>query len=126
MADLTYNRLQRAVTELARDVTRASDAIRSRAHLMAEEARDTSNVAEMIGGMRVDADTIGETRELSKITTGLSEASMTYASAANTTAKAANNASAQARTTHSGIKEAVSRSPVAGIYDVNSQWFDQE
>jgi hypothetical protein len=126
MADLTYKELQKAVTDLKRDVTRASEAIRTKAKKIEEEAQDTSRVAEMIGGMGVDSSTTSETRDLSRIMKGVSEAAIAYASCGDTTARAASAAYDQAHTTHGGIQEAVSRAPVDRIHDVNREWLRQE
>lgn len=126
MTDLTYKQLQQAVTGLTTEVTRAAEAIRIRAQQIDDHAQDTARVAEMIGAMRVDASTVAETRDLSKIMRGLSEAAIAYASAGDTTAKAATAAHDQAHTTHNGINEAYSRAPVDNIHDVDREWFRQE
>lgn len=127
MPDLTYKQLQAAVTALAKDVTRASEAIKAEARHMDEEAQDTARLADSIGAMRVDKATVGETKELSKIMAGLSEAVLAYASAGDNTAKAAQAAHAQNHASHDRIHEAASRSPVGReIYDVNREWFRQE
>lgn len=125
MADLTYKQLKQATAGLGKDVTRAAEAIRARAQWIDEEAQDTSRTAEMIGGMGVDPSTTSETREISKIMRGVSEAAIAYASASDTTAKAASAASTQAHTTHSGIQEAVSRSSV-DVRGLNREWLRQE
>ncbi|MEU2873017.1 hypothetical protein ABZ769_28100 [Streptomyces olivoreticuli] len=126
MADLTYKQLQKAVTDLRKDVTRASEAIRERSRKIDEEAQDTARVAEMIGGMGVDNATTSETRDLARIMKGVSEAAIAYAAAGDTTARAAGAAYDQAHTTHGGIQEAVSRAPVDRVHDVNREWFRQE
>lgn len=126
MPDLTYKQLQQAVTDLGKDVIRACDAIRTRANLIDEEARDTSHVAEMIAGMKVDASTVAETRELAKIMLGVSDAAIAYAYAGDTTAKAAKATHDQTRTAHGGISEAVSRSRVDGIHNVSPEWFRKD
>lgn len=126
MADLTYKQLQKAVSTVRSDVAKAADAIRSRAQKIDEEAQDTARVAEMIGGLKVDNGTVSETHEVARIMRGLSEAAIAYASAADTTAKTATAAHEQARTTHSGIQEAVSRSNVTGIHNVNREWLRQD
>lgn len=126
MTDLTYKQLQKAVTDLRNNVTRASEAIRGRAKELDEEAQDTARVADLIGRLRVDNATVGETNELSRIMRGVSEAAIAYASAGDTTAKTAEAAHQQAHTTHNGIQEAVSRSNVTGIHDIDREWFRQE
>lgn len=126
MADMTYQQLQKAVTELRNNVTRAAEAIRLRAKELDDEAQDTARIADLIGRLRVDNATVGETNELSRIMRGVSEAAIAYASAGDTTAKTAEAAHQQAHTTHDGIQEAVSRSNVTGIHDVDREWFRQE
>lgn len=125
MAELTYKQLQRIVTDLAKEVTKGSDAIRSAAQRIDDEAQDTARVAEMIGSMGVDTETIAETHELSKIMRGVSEAAIAYASAGDTTAKAAQAAHDQARASHGGIQEAYSRAPV-DISGMKRDWLRQE
>jgi hypothetical protein len=125
MADLTYKQLQTAVTNLSKDVTRATDAIRAKAQKIEEEAKDTSHVAEVIGGMGVDPYTTSETRDLSRLMNGVSEAAIEYASAGDTTAKYATAAYDQAHTTHGGIQEAFTRAPV-DMTNLNREWLRQE
>jgi uncharacterized protein YoaH (UPF0181 family) len=125
MADLTYKQLQKAVTDLAKDVAKGADAIRTVAQQIDEEAQDTARVAEAIGGMGVDRDTVAETSELSKIMRGVSEAALAYASAGDNTTKAAKAAYDQAHATHNGIQEAYSRSTV-NISNLNREWLRQE
>ncbi|MFB7359594.1 hypothetical protein [Streptomyces gardneri] len=125
MADLTYTQLIRAIGGLERNIARDADEIQVRAQFIDTIAQDTARVAEMIGGMKVDSATVSETRELSKILRGVSKATLQYASAADTTAKSARAAGEQARTTHAGIDEAVSRAPV-DVSDVHREWFQQE
>lgn len=125
MSDLTFNQLKKATTSLAKDVTKAADAIRSHAQLIDEHARDTASVAEMIAAVKVDTATIGETRELAKILAGVSEASIAYASASDNTAKAAKAAHDQTNTTHGGIQEAFNRSPVDAS-ETSPEWFRQD
>jgi uncharacterized phage infection (PIP) family protein YhgE len=125
MADLTYKRLQKAVTDLAKDVAKGSEAIRSAAQWIDEEAQDTSRVAEAIGGMGVDRETVSETHELSKAMRGVSEGAIDYASSGDTTTKAAKAAYDQAHTTHNGIQEAYSRSS-ADVSNLNREWLRQE
>lgn len=125
MADLTYKQLQKTVTDLAKDVTRGSEAIHAAAQRIDGEAQDTARVAEMIGGMGVDTATVAETRELSKITQGVSEAAIAYASAGDNTAKAAQAAHDQARASHGGIQEAYSRATV-DISNLKREWLQQE
>lgn len=125
MGDLTYKKLQKAVTDLAKDVAKGSEAIRSAAQWIDEEAQDTSRVAEAIGGMGVDRETVSETHELSKAMRGVSEGAIDYASSGDNTTKAAKAAYEQAHTTHNGIQEAYSRSTV-NISNLNREWLRQE
>jgi hypothetical protein len=127
MPELTYKQLQKAVTDLGKSIARGAEAIQGHAKAISDEAIDTARVAEMIGSMRVDNATVGETRELSKIMEGVSEAAIAYASASDTTAKAAQAVHDQNRTSHDGINEAANRSPVGrAIFDVNHAWFAQQ
>ncbi|MFE4915821.1 hypothetical protein ACFRCX_30415 [Streptomyces sp. NPDC056652] len=125
MAELTYKQLLKAVTDLQKDVTRSSEAIRVKAQQMDEEARDTARIAEMIGGMGVDSDTISETRDLSRLMNGVSEAAIAYASAGDNTAKAAKAAYDQAHATHGGIQEAFARAAV-DMTSLDRDWLRQD
>lgn len=125
MADLTYKQLQKAVTDLGKEVTKASEAIHIRARQIDDQARDTARVAELIGAMGVDTATVSETHHLSRIMLGVSEAAIAYASASDNTAKAAAAAHEQARTTHDGINEAVGRAPV-DVSDLDREWLRQD
>lgn len=125
MADLTYKQLQKQVTALQRRVARAAEAIRVEAKAIEKEATDTARIAECIATMRVDSTTVSETRELSKIMTGLSEAAISYASAADTTARAAQHTHDTNHASHDGINEAVNRAPVQNVHDVHREWFTQ-
>ncbi|MEU9998117.1 hypothetical protein [Streptomyces sp. NPDC050848] len=126
MAELTYRQLCTAVAELEKSIVSSSDAIQANAAWMDEEAQDTARVADMIATMNVDRYTVGETQALARIMRGVSEAALAYASAGDTTAKAVSIVGAQARTTHEGVQERVSRSNVDGIHDVHRDWFEQE
>lgn len=126
MADLTFTQLQKAVADLQVNTARAAEAIRSRAKRIDEEAQDTARVAEMIASLNVDNDTVAETKQVARIMQGVSQAAIAYASASDTTAKAAKAAHEQAKNTHSGIQEAVSRSNVTNVFDLNREWLRQE
>jgi hypothetical protein len=126
MADLTYKQLQSAVTDLKKNVTRASQAIQARAQTIDDEAKDTARVADMIASMQVDTATVSETGDLSRILRGVSDAAITYAAAGDNTARAAQTAHQQAHTTHDGINEAVNRAPVDNIHRVHREWLRQE
>lgn len=125
MAELTYKQLQREVTGLRNSVVKGAEAIRQEAHRTDGEAKDTGTVAETIGGMGVDTSTVAETRELSKIMAGLSKAAIAYTSAGDTTANLADAAHQQAATTHAGIQEAYTRSPVP-LQGLDREWLRQE
>ena len=127
MPELTYAKLSAMVNNLAKTIARDGEAIQALAKNIAEEAADTARVADCIGAMRVDTATIGETQQLSKIMAGLSDAAIAYAAAGDTTVKTAKAAHDQNRSSHYGIGEAASRSPVGKAnYDVNRDWFRQE
>ena len=126
MARITYRQLVAAVGALEKNMARTAEQIRVQADEIQDEAEDTTRVAKMIATMNVDRDTVGETHALARVASGLSEAAVAYASAADTTARVAKAAGEQARTTHAGIQEAVSRSGVDGIHDVNREWLRQE
>ncbi|MFG2532725.1 hypothetical protein [Streptomyces sp. NPDC048516] len=125
MADITYKQLKAAVEGLAKEVSRASDAIRGRAQQIDEEAKDTARIAEMIAGMGVDTATVGETRDLSRLMNGVSEAAIAYASAGDNTAKSAAAAAIQANTTHGGIQEAFSRAAF-DMSHLDRNWLRQD
>lgn len=127
MAELTYAQLAAKVNALAKTIAQDGEAIQALAQNINDEAADTARVADSIGALRVDTATIGETQELSKIMAGVSDAVIAYAAAGSTTVKTAQAAQAQNRSSHYGIGEAASRSPVGrAIYDVNREWFRQE
>ncbi|MFE6126743.1 hypothetical protein ACFQ6Q_00500 [Streptomyces sp. NPDC056437] len=126
MAATTYSQLLRDVTALQKGVIRDAEGTRAASAWIDDEAKDTARVAEMIGGMRVDPDTVSETRDLSKIMQGVSSAAISYASAADTTAKSAQAVYDQARASHHGVNEAIGRAAVDNIHDVDREWFRQE
>lgn len=125
MPELTHTQLKRAVLAMAKTVSRDAEAIRTLAKEIDDEARDTARVGDIIGAIRVDTATVGETRELSKIMAGLSEASIQYATGASTASSRAQAVHDEAQRTHDGIQEAFRRSPV-DLRDVNREWFRQE
>lgn len=126
MSDSTYAQLLADVTALSQQVVRDADTLRAWGQHIDTEAKETSRIAEQIGARRIDADTVAETRELSKQLAGLSEDAVAYASAGDNTAAAARAAYDQAKASHGGISEAVRRSPVTGIDDVDPTWLAQE
>lgn len=125
MADITYRQLKADVENLAKQIARDSEEIRCSVQRIDDDAKDTARIAEMIAGMGVDAATVGETRDLARIIAGFSEAATSYAAAGDTTAKSATAAATQARTTHGGIQEAVSRSSV-DVRGLNREWLRQD
>ncbi|MFE6885836.1 hypothetical protein [Streptomyces sp. NPDC057702] len=126
MAEMTYDQLRKSVAALEREVARAAEAIRTRAQMVDGEARDTARIADQIGAMSVDPETVAETRDLARIMAGISRAAIAYAAAGDTTAKAASAAYAQAHKTHGGIHETVNRSSAQRIHDVNREWLRQD
>lgn len=126
MPELTYRQLVQSLHELTADLARSADAIRARAKFLEDEAQDTANIAELIGAMAVDNETIVETRELAMMMRGVAESADDYASAAWNTSKLADAATTQAHASHGGINEAVNASPANGIHDVKRAWFDQQ
>ncbi|MFC8953711.1 hypothetical protein ACFT8P_13925 [Streptomyces sp. NPDC057101] len=125
MADLTYSQLTATITALEKGIARAADEIRERTEKIDEIAESTARTADGIAALGVDTATVSETRELSRILRGVSEAAIAYANAGDTTTKAAAAAVAQARTTHAGIHEAYGRAPV-DLSGVNREWLRQE
>ncbi|MFD3336138.1 hypothetical protein ACFWV1_26345 [Streptomyces sp. NPDC058700] len=125
MPDLTYSQLTATITALEKGITRAADQIRERTEKIDEIAESTARTADGIAALGVDTATVSETRELSRILRGVSEAAIAYANAGDTTTKAAAAAVAQARTTHAGIHEAYGRAPV-DLSGVNREWLRQE
>jgi ribosomal protein L12E/L44/L45/RPP1/RPP2 len=123
--ELTYQGLRRAVMALSKDITRATSAIRVEAGRMSDEAKDTARIAQMISSMGVDADTVADATTLSKIMEGVSAEAISYISTSEMTARAASAAHDQARATHQGIQEAVTRSPV-DVSSTSREWFRQE
>ncbi|MFE1230581.1 hypothetical protein [Streptomyces sp. NPDC058745] len=126
MARITYRQLVAAVGDLEKSVARNAEQIRAQADEIQEEAEDAARVANMIAAMNVDRHTVSETHALSRVMRGLSDSAVAYASAADTTARMAAAAGEQARTSHGGIQEAVSRADVDGIHDVSREWLAQE
>jgi hypothetical protein len=127
MPELTYAQLAKATANLARDITRSTEAIRVHAKNIDDEAKDTTRVAECIAGLKVDTATVAETREVGRIMAGLSEAVLAYASAGDDTARTAQAAHDQNKASHARIGEAITRSPVGReIYDTDRGWLTQE
>ena len=127
MPDLTYQKLAKAVADLAKASARNAETIHKNADMISDEARDTSRIADQIGALRVDRATVGETQQLSKIMDGLSDAVTAYATAGDNTSKSAQAAHDANRSSHDGINEAVRRSPVGReIHDVDNTWLAQE
>ncbi|GAA0501421.1 hypothetical protein [Streptomyces olivaceiscleroticus] len=127
MPDLTFDELQAGVAALAKSIAQDTERLAEEARYIDEEAQDTARVADQIGAMRVDSDTISETQELARIMGYLSQSITDYAAAGNTTAKQAQAVHATNASEHGGIKEAVNRSPVGReIYDLDAEWFRQE
>lgn len=127
MPDITYRQLQKAVADMTVVIARGNDAIQETARRIAEEARDTARTAEGIGAMNVDTATISETHQTARNMTGLSDAAVAYASAAETTAARAQAVQDANHASHDGINEAAARSPIgSAIYDLNCLWLAVE
>lgn len=126
MSDLTNKGLQAAVSALATKVTRNADNINARAQHINDDATDTQRVAEQLAAKKLDRDTVAETQDLAKVTTGLSAAVLAYAAGGQDTARAARAAGDQTRQSHDGIDEALSRAPVDNIYDTDADFFQQD
>lgn len=109
---LTYVVLLRETRALARDVRRATERHKKMATAMDAQAKDTGRVAEQIAGLKVDAATVAETREVARIMLGLSTAAIAYANAADEASRAAASAEQATIATHGGIQEARDRSPI--------------
>ncbi|MFF2411875.1 hypothetical protein [Streptomyces sp. NPDC058092] len=125
MAQIKNKQLQQAITALGKSVTRDAEAIRNAALAIREDAQDTGRVAEQIAGLGVDPESVGETRDLAKAMEAVGQASDAYSSASDNTARMAQAAVAQARASHDGIHEAVSRSPV-DVSGLNRSWITPE
>lgn len=127
MPDLTYAQLATATAGLAKDIARSSEAIHAHSKNIADEARDTTRVAESIASMNVDTATVAETRELASLMDSIAAAATDYASAGDTTARAAQAAYDQNKASHSAIGEAAARSTVGReVYNVDRTWLTQE
>ncbi|MFI8079841.1 hypothetical protein ACIF6L_03430 [Kitasatospora sp. NPDC086009] len=120
---LTYRELVRQVRELTHEVRRDTAAFKALATAQAAEAQDTGRIAEQITYMHVDPATVAETREVSRIMRGLSEAAIAYESAAEETGRTAAATAAQAKDTHDGIQQAADSSTVPMA---DRGWYTQE
>ncbi|MFD7448285.1 hypothetical protein [Kitasatospora sp. NPDC059827] len=121
--DLTYRELVRQVRELSRKVRRDTAAFQALATAQKEQAQQTGRLAEQIATLHVDAATVAETREVSRIMQGLSDAAIAYAASAEEAGREAVATERQAHTDHDGIQQAVdsSRVPMA-----DRTWYTQE
>ncbi|MGV9891721.1 hypothetical protein [Streptomyces sp. NPDC003395] len=126
MTDITMNQLQQAITDIDTDLIRSMQTHQALAKRISEEADETARIAEQIGSMRVDPDTVSETRECAKIMAGLSDTATAYAASCHTTMKAGESAYHQLHTSHLSIRNAVNRSGVTNIHDVDRDWLRQE
>lgn len=126
MAEMTNKGLQAAVQALETKVTRTAESVTAQTQMIDSEARDTHRVADQIAAKRVDRDTVSETNDFGKITAGLSQSALAYAASGQDTARSARAAGDQTRASHDGIDEALARSSVDGIYDVDADWLAQE
>ena len=126
MSDASYNQLVADVQALAQRVVRDADTLRAWGQHIDTQAKDAARIADQIGARRIDPETVGQTRDLSRMLAGLSEGSIAYAAAGDNTAAAARAALDQAKASHASISEAVRRSPVTNIGDVDPTWLTQE
>lgn len=120
---LTFGQLLRETRTLARAVRNGTETHRKLATTMDEQARDTGRIAEQIAALKVDTETVAETREVARIMLGLSTSAIAYATAADDASRAASAAEQRTITDHGGIKEAADRSP-APMADRG--WYRQE
>lgn len=125
-SDLTYKALQREVAKLERKVARNADEVKAAAKVIDAEATETLRESEQIAAKSVDRDSVADSQELSRVIKGLSDGILTYAAKAQDTAKQAKAAGDQAKSTHGGFQEAFDRSSVAGLENVDRDWFAQE
>lgn len=125
MPDLNYKQLLKATSDLAQEVLANSQAVQADGQYVDNEARDTGRVAEMVGSMGVDQDTVGETGQLGRIISGVSTAAIDYVAAADTTSKTARAAHDQTRASHGGIHEAYNRATV-DISNMKPDWLRQD
>ncbi|WP_369211774.1 hypothetical protein [Streptomyces flavofungini] len=126
MSDLTYSQLRAQVLEYERTLGKSAEQIRAQAQIIDGDAKDTGRVADQIAGKSVDPETVAETRDLMKITAGVSEGATAFAAAADDTAKQAKATGDQAKTSYGGLQEAMSRSTLVGKYDIHADWLTQE
>ncbi|MFI8932474.1 hypothetical protein ACIG3E_33020 [Streptomyces sp. NPDC053474] len=122
MADLTLDELVAEAAELEESLARDADNVAADTKAIEDEADDTTRTAESIARMRVDPETVSETHAVAKLMKGISEGANSYASASKDSATHAKAVADQARQTHGGIQEAISRSPAQGIYEVDRAW----
>ncbi|WP_380286553.1 hypothetical protein [Kitasatospora purpeofusca] len=122
-AGLTYRELVREVRRLTREVRRDTAAFQDLAKAQKDEAADTYRISEQIAHLKVDAATVAETAEVSKIMQGMSNAAIAYATCAQEAGRSAAAAETQARTDHDGIQEA---RDVAPVPMADRTWYSQE
>lgn len=125
MSDLTYKQLLKSTSDLAQEVMANAQAVQADGQYVDNEARDTGRVADMIGSMGVDPETLGETRQLAGIVSGVSQGAIAYVAAADTTARTARAAHDQTRSSHGGIHQAYQRAPV-DISNMKPDWLRQD
>ncbi|MEV5703468.1 hypothetical protein AB0L55_39075 [Streptomyces anthocyanicus] len=125
MTDLTLAQLQKQVTDIANRTARRGEAIRILAQQIDTEARDTGRIADGIGAMGVDNETISECHDLARTVAGLSDRTLAYAAKSTDTAAAARAAHDQAHASHAGIREQFRAAPV-DTRDLDTRWLTQE
>lgn len=124
--DLTYKALVAQLEALQRREAANGENLKRHADEIAEVGRETARIAERIAAKHVDRGTVSETHELAKAVADVSASVLGFAARMDDTTAAAKAAAEQARTTHSGIDEAVAASSVDGVYDIDRSWFEQE
>lgn len=112
MAETTYRKLRAQVQDLARLVARDGETIREIGRRADQNAQAVALVADQLASVEVDTLTTGEAKDVARIMRGLSDTSITVASACDNVVGAARAADAQARKTHEGVDEQVGAQPV--------------
>ncbi|RPE27308.1 hypothetical protein [Kitasatospora cineracea] len=121
--DINLRRLLRATQTLARDARRSANRHHQVAEQIGYEATEIGRVADQIATLHVDASTITDTRETSRILRDLHDAATGYRTCAQETARTAEAANTTTANTHNGIQEAHDRAPVPMA---DRTWYGQE
>ncbi|MGW4802973.1 hypothetical protein [Kitasatospora sp. NPDC004272] len=121
--DMTLRQLLRETRALAHDARRSANRHDQVAGQIGYEAEEISRVADQIATLHVDAATITDTRETSRILQDLHQAATGYRTCAQEMARTADAASSTTSATHNGIQEAHDRAPVPMA---DRTWYGQE